>query len=188
MSNQLVFLLEEKSAREMLKGLLPRILPQEMEVRYIVFEGKQDLEKQMEHRLRHYQAPSARFIILRDQDAEDCHTVKTRLNQKCFTTGKEYAIRIACRELESWYLADLEAVTAAFEVGDLTKHYAKERFRNPDILVRPSDWLKKLVPKYRKIDGSRRIGERLDPKNTRSRSFLHFVRKVREFASLHEGA
>jgi len=36
----LVFLLEEPSTREMLKGLLPRFLPEIIMVRYIVFEGK----------------------------------------------------------------------------------------------------------------------------------------------------
>lgn len=40
----LVFLLEEPSAKEMLNGLLPRLLPG-LSYRCIVFEGKQDLEK-----------------------------------------------------------------------------------------------------------------------------------------------
>lgn len=35
-----VFFLEELSARAMLEGLLPRIVPQSVDVRYIVFEGK----------------------------------------------------------------------------------------------------------------------------------------------------
>ncbi len=43
----LVFFLEEPSARAMLEGLLPRLLPDGWLVRYIVFEGKQDLEKQL---------------------------------------------------------------------------------------------------------------------------------------------
>ena len=46
MSN-LVCLLEEPSAEEMLKGVLPRFLPDNIQVKYIVFEGKQDLEKQL---------------------------------------------------------------------------------------------------------------------------------------------
>ena len=48
----LVFFLEEPSAREMLKGLLPRFLPPDVESRFVVFEGKQDLEKQLEKKLR----------------------------------------------------------------------------------------------------------------------------------------
>lgn len=36
----LVCFLEETSAKEMLKGILPRLLPDDIEPRYIVFEGK----------------------------------------------------------------------------------------------------------------------------------------------------
>ncbi len=44
----LVFMLEEPSAKEMLKGLLPKVLPESVSVRYQVFEGKQDLQKRVE--------------------------------------------------------------------------------------------------------------------------------------------
>ena len=44
----LVFLLEELSAEEMLKGVLPKILPEGIHVKFIVFEGKQDLDGDLE--------------------------------------------------------------------------------------------------------------------------------------------
>lgn len=47
----LVFFLEEPSARAMLEGLLPRLLPAGWEVKYVIFEGKQDLEKQLPRKL-----------------------------------------------------------------------------------------------------------------------------------------
>lgn len=65
---ELVFLLEEASAGAMLESLLPRILQPGIRHRLIVFEGKQDLEKQLYRRLRAYLNPQARFIVLRDQD------------------------------------------------------------------------------------------------------------------------
>ena len=37
----LVCMLEEPSAEEMLKAVLPKILPKTVYVRYMVFEGKQ---------------------------------------------------------------------------------------------------------------------------------------------------
>ena len=43
----IVFFLEEPSAREMLEGMLPRILPDGVQTRYLVFKGKQDLEKNL---------------------------------------------------------------------------------------------------------------------------------------------
>jgi hypothetical protein len=45
---ELVFLLEEPSAKAMIEGILRKIiLEANIVVRYIVFEGKQDLEKQI---------------------------------------------------------------------------------------------------------------------------------------------
>ena len=68
--NQLVFFLEEPSAREMLKNLLPRILPDNVTVRYVVFEGKQDLENQLARKLRRWRVPDTRFVVMRDKDQE----------------------------------------------------------------------------------------------------------------------
>lgn len=62
-----VFFLEELSAREMLKGLLPRI-QDDLAFRCIVFEGKQDLEKNLIRKIQGYRVPDSRFIVLRDQD------------------------------------------------------------------------------------------------------------------------
>ena len=81
--SEIVFLLEEASAEAMLPGLLPRLLPEGTTIRYIVFDGKQDLEKQMVRRLRGYRVPEARFVVLRDQDSADCHVIKNRLLEMC---------------------------------------------------------------------------------------------------------
>ena len=68
--NELVFCLEEESAKAMLEGLLPRLLPNSKFIfRYIPFEGKQDLEKNLERKLRSYQNQAAQFVVIRDQDS-----------------------------------------------------------------------------------------------------------------------
>jgi len=44
----LVFLLEELSAKALLEGLLPRFIPvEQFQIRYVPFEGKQDLHGQL---------------------------------------------------------------------------------------------------------------------------------------------
>jgi hypothetical protein len=64
----LVFLLEEPSARDLLEGFLPTFLPDhELAIRYLVFEGKQDLENQLVRKLRHWNVPNSSFVVLRDQ-------------------------------------------------------------------------------------------------------------------------
>ncbi len=111
--NELVFFLEELSAEAMLKGLLPRLLPPGVRVRYVVFEGKQDLEKRLARHLRANCRAGAHCVVLRDQDSADCTKIKKRLLKICEDAGVETLVRIACRELESWYLADLDALRYA---------------------------------------------------------------------------
>jgi len=107
----LVFCLEEPSARAMLQGLLPRLLPTEVQVQYIVFEGKQDMHRQLVRRLKHWLAPDSCFVVLRDQDSSDCRLLKQELRALCEAAGRPQAlVRIACHELETFYLGDLAAV------------------------------------------------------------------------------
>ncbi len=180
MTPHLVFLLEERSAREMLNGLLEKILPADVSWRCIIFEGKQDLEKQLVRRIRGYRVPGAKFIVLRDQDAADCHAIKARLKALCRRAGRpETFVRIACREIESWYLADLEAVGNALGIKKLARLQAKSKYRHPDKLQSPAKELEILTNgRYQKISGSRLIGRLLDPDNTRSHSFQVFLKAI----------
>lgn len=182
--SELVFLLEEESAKAMLEGLLPRLLDARIVVRAIAFEGKQDLERQLERKLRNYANREARFIVLRDQDSGDCTVVKANLVDKCQRAGRiaSTQIRIACRELESFYLADLYAVETALGLAGLSRHQDRAKFRNPDRLGNPSTELRTLTKGgYQKVSGSRAIGLLLDPENPRSSSFKNLVVAIRKW-------
>ena len=182
-----MFLLEEESARAMLEGLLPKLLPPGLPVRYLVFEGKQDLEGQLVRKIRGYRNPAARFLILRDQDANpDCRVVKARLASLCRKAGKRNAlIRIACRELESFYLADLAAVERALEMPGLSRRQGNRKYRSPDDLGSPSRELADMTRgRYQKVGGSRAIGPLLDPENSRSASFRNLVEGIRRTSRL----
>jgi len=182
--SEIVFFLEERSAEAMLDGLLPRLLPK-IRYRCVVFEGKQDLEKQVVRRMRGYRTPGARFVILRDQDAGDCSTIKAALKQKCEEAGHPQAVvRIACRELESWYLADLAAVEQAFGESGIQRLQRKRIYRAPDEVMSPSRVLARIVPHYQKIAGSRAIGPHLDLSNKRSRRFANSILAVRQMAGV----
>lgn len=173
---EIVFFLEEPSAREMLKGLLPKVLPENISVQYIVFEGKQDLGKKLPIRLRAWQKPDSRFVVLCDKDSADCHQVKESLVEKCNASGKpETLVRIACHELESWYLGDLAAVANSIGPGNLERHQNKNKFRAPDQLANPVQELKKIAPSYQKVAGSRAIGPNLSLSENCSVSFNVFL-------------
>lgn len=180
---ELVFLLEEPSAKAMLESLLPRMLKEDTRFRCIPFEGKQDLEKQLTRRIRGYQNERARFIVLRDQDSHpDCTAVKQALLDLCEQSGKcaRCLVRIACRELETFYLADLQAVEQALEIDGLTRHQNSRKFRSPDGLGSPSRELKTLTRnRYEKVAGSRAIGKHLQLDNARSASFRNLIAAIR---------
>lgn len=183
--SELVFLLEELSARTMLEGLLPRLLPATIPVRYIVFEGKSDLEAQLVRRLQHYRVQDAQFVVLRDKDAGDCRAVKAELVEKCREAHRpEALVRIACHELESWYLADLAAVEQALGIRGLSASQNKRKYRQPDALANAAEELVKLTARrYQKVGGSRAIGRCLDIDNTRSRSFEVFITGLRRLVA-----
>ena len=182
---ELVFLLEEESAKSMLLGLLPRILDPQVQPRLMVFEGKQDLEKQLMKRLRGYMNPHARFIVLRDQDSTpDCKVVKAKLLGLCAQAGRQAVslVRIACHELESFYLADLQAVEVALGVTGLATRQSSARFRTADRVQSPSRELGKLTHgAYQKVSGSRLLGPHLDLANHRSASFKNLIVGVRRW-------
>lgn len=175
----LVFLLEEPSAQDALQGFLPSILPSDVSVEYLVFEGKQDLEKRMVRRMRGWLKPNSVFVVLRDQDSGDCCVIKQNLSDLCREAGKSDAmVRIACRALESWFLGDWASIGMAFAEPRLEKLQRKAIYQDPDRLVNPVSELRKAIPTYQKRDGARRIGPHLSHVRNRSRSFQVFVEAV----------
>lgn len=184
---ELVFLVEGEAERNLLDTLMPRVLPKGIGHRVIPFQGKQDMEKRMNLRIRGYQNPLARFIIMRDQDSHaDCVVLKQGLQARCQGTGKEARclVRIACKELETFYLADLAAVSLALEIPGLARHQGSKKFRDPDHLGSPSRELKALTGnRYEKRASSRAIGSYLSLDNVRSPSFRNLLNGIRRLAT-----
>lgn len=169
----LVFFLEEPSAKEMLAGILPRFLPEGILVRYIVFQGKQDLEKNLKKKLRGWRIPDSVFVVMRDQDSGDCKAIKAKLTDLCREAGREgVLVRVACRELESFYLGDLAAVEQGLGLNGLKSRQQGRKFRNPDALGNPAEELFRLTGnRYDKIAGSRAIAPYLSLETNYSYSF-----------------
>lgn len=168
----LVILLEEPSAQDALQAWLPVWLPADITPHFIVFQGKQDLEKRMVLRTRHWLLPNSRFLVMRDQDSGDCIAVKAGLVARCVEAGRADAVvRIACRELESFFVGDWRAVAEAFGKPALARLAGKAKYRSPDALGSPSRELAMHLPSYQKRDGARRIAPLIDPERNASRSF-----------------
>lgn len=187
----LVFCLEELSAKTLLESLWPRLFPGvSIEVKYIVFEGKSDLEKKLEKRLRGWLRPNSLFVVLRDQDSGDCFKIKKTLVAKCASAGRADAlVRIACAELESWYLGDLAATETALKVTGLSRKQNLSSYRAPDRLVNAAKELDRLTAgRYQKVSGSREIGKHLslETGQNRSQSYQVFIKGLRQLVERFE--
>jgi hypothetical protein len=180
MSKKFVFLLEERSMQEFLDSFLPKVLPDDWQWQCIAHQGKSDLEKSIPRKLRGWNEPGVRFFIIRDQDSGNCKKIKEKLRTLCEEGHKtETIIRIACREMESWFLGNLQAVGKAFEIEKIAKLQGKEKYRDPDRLNNPSIELKRLIPSYQKLGGARIIGQYLNTEGNHSGSFNVFVSTIK---------
>lgn len=167
-----VFLTEEPSMRVMLERLLARHFPQRaraVDWMVIEYEGKSDLENNISHKMRGWTYGNPFFVILRDADGGDCVALKRNLEEIAATTGGRYIVRIVCQELESWFLGDSQAVTAAYPDCRFSNETAK--FRNPDRLNNASQELHKLTSDRSKPARAARIAPFMDPVRNCSRSF-----------------
>ena len=115
------------------------------------------------------------FIILHDQDSNDCIKLKNQLIERCQSRANfPFLIRIVCHELESWYLGNLDAIESAYPSFKANRFKNKPRFRNPDLLY-ASDVLSKILPGFQKRSAATAISQHLDFERNRSTSFKNFI-------------
>ena len=131
--------------------------------------------------MKGWRKPDSAFVVLVDQDAEDCRVLKEKLRRE-HEGIDSLLIRIACHELESWYFGDLSAVETA--LGKKLRHYGnKRKYREPDKIQNPSAELSKITGGvYQKISGSREIAPCLALEENKSPSFRAFTAGVRSLA------
>ena len=180
--SQLVFLLEEPSMESFLITLLPKLIPNDIPYKLITHRGKQDLEKSIPKKVRVSSwKPEPIFVIVRDQDSGDCKKIKEKLIELCDNkNGYKHCVRIVCRELESWYLGDLKAVSKAYNMDKLSKLQEKQKFRDPDKLNNASAELEILVSDSRKVERARKIASFINLENNRSHSFNVFIEGIKK--------
>jgi hypothetical protein len=179
-----IFMVEERSMSEFLEIFLDNNSKITKEKRRIIpHSGKSDLKKSLPIKLRALNEPNTLFIVLIDQDSSDCKELKADITRICGQVKNARCIvRIVCRELESWYLGDLEAVDSVFNTK-LSKHEKRKSFRMPDMIPNP----KQILFNYIKPRGQVNIAQRMADAMTqisihanRSKSFDIFLQTIRE--------
>jgi hypothetical protein len=180
MVGRVVFLLEEPSMKLLLEGLLPRLMPGWVVGQHFLcvpHQGKSDLDRSIPHKLSAWQYPGDRFVIVRDNDAADCVAVLQKIKRICEAAGRpETLVRLACQELEAWYLGDLEAVAEAFAQPKANTPALRKKFADPDVWQKPSVELERIVPSFQKGAGARTMARHMrGPEYNRSHSYGKFV-------------
>lgn len=191
-------LLEEASAKEALRHLMPRIVGRSVDVGYYDHGGKPDLLDKLPGRLRGYarwaRAADVRLLVLVVRDADDCHDLKARIERACADAdlptrtapasdgGFVVVNRVAVEELEAWFIGDPDAVRAAYpKVPASFEH--RSRYRDPDA-VPGGTWeaLERLLQKagyypagLPKVEVAGSIAAHMAPDRNRSPSFRTFV-------------
>ncbi|WP_431307170.1 DUF4276 family protein [Acidithiobacillus acidisediminis] len=191
------FLVEEQSAEEALKHLLPRLIDGRAQWKLINLSSKYKLLKVLPQRLAAYrrcidQSEDLRIVVLVDRDLDDCIALKRQMEDTAKSVGLStksvpgpdgrflVVNRIVIEELESWFIGDPVALRKAF-TGLPSMDPTKGIFRNPD---NGGSWeaLHRFLKRhgiykssYPKIDAARRIAPHLGLQSNRSRSFQVFL-------------
>lgn len=180
-------LVEEPSAEEALKTLLPKIVPG-VGFRIVPFNGKNDLLRKLPARLRDYTyywaEAGLRIVVLLDRDDDDCAELKSRLVEIAREAGlpaEATLFRIVIEELEAWFLGDVPALHAAYpkvppSLGSQTK------FRDPESIAGGAwEGLEHVLQKHgyhskglQKVRAASEIAPHMDIENNRSKSFQVF--------------
>lgn len=182
-------LVEEPSMENFLRVILPQLLPEKYAVDRNCFirphEGKSHLQKSIPKKVQSYRGytnASVKLILIHDQDSNDCKSLKDSLTALVKEVDRQLPalVRIACRELENWYLGDLEAVEQVYPDSKASKLKEKARFRNCDHL-NGSEEMQRLSVNFTKSFASREIPKYMKLDTNRSVSFNHFIDGLRKF-------
>ncbi len=180
-------LTEEPSMENFLRAILPKILPEGYVLDQNCFirphEGKSDLKRSIPRKVKSY--PSfpwpVKLIIIHDQDSNDCKRLKRELTKLAKGKGQTpFLIRIACRELENWYLGDLVAVEKVYPKMKVSALVNKQKYADPDRLFGAHELIQ-LSKDFSKSYASREIPQFMDLENNKSSSFNHLILGIKKF-------
>ena len=185
-----------------LEYIAPMILGAQHTFKSHNFGDKPSLLKKLPDRLRGYRSWLPNdwlLVVLIDEDRQDCHDLKDRLENIAVAAGyktKSNAVagdrfhiinRIVIEELEAWFFGDIEAlVTAYHKISRNLEN--KARFRDPDA-ISGGTWeaMERVLQKkgyypqrLPKIEVAEAVSQHMDPDRNRSRSFQVFRDGLRE--------
>ena len=202
------FFLEEESAAEALKLIVPKILSNDVGSDFHFFQGKQDLLGKLPTLLKGYKpwiTNDWRIMVLIDEDREDCRELKAKLEEAAHNAGfvtkssasqeGDFQVinRLVIEELEAWFFGDIEALRTAYPRVSRNLQY-QAKYRNPDAITGGTyEALERLLRRLNYHKGglpktavAQNIAPHMEPNRNRSRSFQVFVEGLK--ACVGEGS
>jgi hypothetical protein len=190
------FFLEEQSAEEALRQIVPKIVGPGVTYRFHAYSGKRDLLGKLPQRLRAYArfiSPNERIVVLVDRDNDECGVLKEQLEQfardaglttKSSVSGAmpfQVLNRLAIEELEAWFFGDVEALRSVYPRLDPNLSH-NARYRDPDAIkggtcealereLRRMGYHPGGLPK---ISVARNVSAAMEPERNKSASFQIF--------------
>ena len=207
----ILLLVEGGSEERFIRAFLPHLgFKESVDFFLKSYGGRRRLKSGTRAELRGWKAPEVRkFIIQKDQEelSNDCKQVKQDILQwvkeQCPKQSKRLLVRITCRELEAWYLGDLDALWGVFpEASESVRKRILKCKNTPDATSeKPSEILRGVAGRdaqFPKKNAARDMGDILGRKcaegagddfgGNLSPSFRCFVRTMREeLKKLREG-
>lgn len=185
---RLEILLEEPSMENFFKIILPKVLPEGYELDVNCFlhahQGKTDLQKSLSTKVKAYQyfPQKVQLVVVHDQDSNDCKVLKQGLidSIRAENVDQSYLVRIACRELENWYLGDMQAIEAVYPSFKAVKHQNRAKYRNPDNVFGAFE-LKQMIDQFSKGYASKNIPLHMNINKNNSTSFNHLINGLQYF-------
>lgn len=183
----IVFLVEDRSMAVFLTGVLERLSFPKTAYQIKPYNGKEDLTRNLAKVVPSWAKRAKCIVILLDRDHQDCITLKYSVLSKLKGCTCPCFVRLACRELESWFLGDMEAIAKCSTRFNQARYKNKAKFRNVDELpTKPSDELEKLLPDWeeRYFGSKPKFAEQmgkvisLEPDLNCSHSFKVFLRTL----------
>lgn len=182
----------------LLKTLVPKVV-EGITFKIYSFDGKHDLLRNLEARLRGYAKMfeswvDAAVVVLVDEDRNDCKELKLKLETAAKNAGLgtlshprrgqvRVLNRIAVEELEAWFFGDPDAVIKAYPRVQRRTFSSKALSYPATIGGGTWEALERVLQKHdyhpgglRKIQCAADIGLHMDIANNTSTSFKNFVR------------
>jgi hypothetical protein len=178
---------EEPSIKYVLEEIIYKLNLVENQFRIYPHQGKNDLITALKKTLPSIsRIPDSKILITIDQDKNDCILLKNEIQQiielQCVC---DFKIRIICRELESWYLGDMNAIENAFPRFKSENYKNKSYYRNVDKIFSPNLEVLKIIPEYKqykrlpKIEVAKRISPFLELEGNKSSSFNNTIKAIK---------